>query len=310
MSVTLVSLVMVAFTVHQAVSTHGTPMRGSSLGKVKDLILDLIKTTYKEQKQADMDIHAEREMCAEGKTETEKELASQLTMCKMNRAKKDKSESKLSGCKNRFNECTQEKAQKEAELEKAKKLRAQETKDFKEADKNLESIIESLEKAIIILQRQTRGSLAQMKNMDSITHAFDVMVQGSMLSAADAGRLTALVQNSQASEQASEDDQDLSFAPAAAVYTRKSGSIIDILRDLKEKALSERQDGRKHEMTAQHAFDLLKQDIESEIKENEKCLKMQGECVKECGGDIKDATMVIKMCEHAIAVAKKKQGKK
>merc|ERR1719181_561007 len=108
------------------------------------------------------------------------------------------------------------------------------------------------------------GSLVQLKNADSITQALSVMVKASVLSSADAGRLTALVQSSQASE---DSDSDLSLgAPAAAVYKGQSGGIIETLEDLLEKAEGQLSDARKKETTALHNFEMLKQSLEDSIK--------------------------------------------
>merc|ERR1719181_2588612 len=108
------------------------------------------------------------------------------------------------------------------------------------------------------------GSLVQLKNADSITQALSVMVQASVLNSADAGRLTALVQSSQASE---DGDSDAALgAPAAAVYKGQSQGIIETLEDLLEKAEGQLADARKKETSALHNFEMLKQSLQDEIK--------------------------------------------
>merc|ERR1719393_966406 len=81
-----------------------------------------------------------------------------------------------------------------------------------------------------------------------------------MFSAADAQRLTALVQSSDA------DSDDALGAPAGAVYEGHSGGILDTLGDLMEKAQGQLDDARKKETTALHNFQMLKQSLEDEIK--------------------------------------------
>eukprot|EP00811_Abedinium_folium_P032334 NODE_5388_length_1776_cov_3.241358.p1 GENE.NODE_5388_length_1776_cov_3.241358~~NODE_5388_length_1776_cov_3.241358.p1 ORF type:complete len:575 (-),score=163.36 NODE_5388_length_1776_cov_3.241358:50-1582(-) len=78
------------------------------------------------------------------------------------------------------------------------------------------------------------------------------MVDASLLRSQDAKTLTALVQNS---------EQD-NGAPDAAVYQSHSGSIIDTLSDLLEKARSQLQDARHKETAATHNFEMLKQSLE------------------------------------------------
>merc|ERR1719235_3059780 len=57
-------------------------------------------------------------------------------------------------------------------------------------------------------------------------------------------------------------------APDPAVYKSKSGGIVDVLTDMKEKADAELADLRKAEKTNAHNFDLLKLSIEDAVKAN------------------------------------------
>merc|ERR1719201_2169329 len=54
-------------------------------------------------------------------------------------------------------------------------------------------------------------------------------------------------------------------APAAAAYKSKSGGIVDVLVDMKEKAESELGDLRKAENNAKHNFNMLKQSLEDSM---------------------------------------------
>merc|ERR1719311_1289302 len=63
-----------------------------------------------------------------------------------------------------------------------------------------------------------------------------------------------------------DDDSDLTVgAPAAAVYESKSGSIVDVLEDMKDKADSELDELRKAEGNAKHNFNMLKQSLDDQI---------------------------------------------
>ncbi len=69
-----------------------------------------------------------------------------------------------------------------------------------------------------------------------------------MLRSADAARLTALVQNSQGSD---DGDDDMSVgAPAAAVYESHSGNIIDTLNGLQDEAQTKLAEARKDDVYA------------------------------------------------------------
>merc|ERR1719217_2055052 len=90
------------------------------------------------------------------------------------------------------------------------------------------------------------------------------MVQASVLSSADASRLTALVQTTQDS---SDGDSDSEFgAPAASVYEGHSDGIIGTLEGLTEKAEGQLDKARKTERTSAQNYEMLKQSLTDEIK--------------------------------------------
>merc|ERR1719243_446650 len=90
------------------------------------------------------------------------------------------------------------------------------------------------------------------------------MVQASMLTSADASKLTALVQTTHDS---SSDDSDLELgAPAATVYEGHSDGIIGTLEGLTEKAEAQLDKARKTENTAIQNYQMLKQSLTDEIK--------------------------------------------
>jgi hypothetical protein len=112
------------------------------------------------------------------------------------------------------------------------------------------------------------ASMLQLKNAGSLADALKVMVQASMLSSADASKLTALIQSEQDS---SNGDSDLDVgAPAAAVYEGHSDGIIGTLESLTEKAEAQLEKARKTETTSLHNYEMLKQSLTDEIEFAEK----------------------------------------
>ena len=130
--------------------------------------------------------------------------------------------------------------------------------DFEAEEKELVATIDTLQRAIGVLERELAKSggaaLVQVQSASSVVQALEVMVKAAMFSQADASRLTAFVQSA---HQSSDSDAG---APDAAVYESKSGSIVDVLDDLRDKAESSLSDARAKESKAQHAFELLKQE--------------------------------------------------
>merc|ERR1719392_556357 len=151
----------------------------------------------------------------------------------------------------------------EADLDAATKIREKENADFKAEEAELTEVISMLERATSILSKEmakSGASMLQLKSASSLTEAFNVMVQASALSSADASRLTALVQTEQS-------DSDAEFgAPAAAVYQGQSGGIIATLEGLTEKAEGQLEKARQTESTAVQNYQMLKQSLLDEIK--------------------------------------------
>jgi hypothetical protein len=154
----------------------------------------------------------------------------------------------------------------DADLKAAKQIRAAEALDFKAAEKELTEVVSTLERAISILEREMQkgsASALQVKNAATVAQALTVLVQASALSSADAGKLTALIQNARETTDA---DEDLVGAPAAAPYEGHSDSIIDTLEDILDKAQAQLRDARKTETTAIHNFEMLKQSLDDEVR--------------------------------------------
>jgi len=147
-----------------------------------------------------------------------------------------------------------------------------------------------LERAIRIIEREMHkggSAMLQVKNAGNLVQAFTAMVDASAITASDASKLTAFVQQLQS------DDDDDSGAPAAAVYQSQSGNIVETLSGLLEKAQDLLDETRKKETADQHNFDLMKQSLKDEIKfgkkdmaEAKKNLAMSGESKAAAEGDL------------------------
>merc|ERR1719265_1894217 len=134
----------------------------------------------------------------------------------------------------------------EKELKEATAVRQKEVAIFKASEAELVDAIDSLDRAIGILQKEMSknpAALAQVdtKNLDSLVKSLGAVINAASFTAQDQKNLAALVQQQQGSE-----DDDFG-APAAAVYKSHSGSIFDVLEDMKEKAEGQLADLRKAE---------------------------------------------------------------
>merc|ERR1719162_287664 len=86
----------------------------------------------------------------------------------------------------------------EKDLAAATKIRGEENVDFKATEKELTEVIDSLNRAIGLIEREMAkggASMMQLKSANNLEQAFSAMVEASVMSSADASTLTALVQS-------------------------------------------------------------------------------------------------------------------
>jgi hypothetical protein len=151
----------------------------------------------------------------------------------------------------------------EADLKAATHIRSTEQADFAVKEKDLVETVDTLERAIGIIEKEMKkggAALAQFQKGTSVIEALKVMVEAQSLSTADGSKLSALIQSTQTS-----DDEDTG-APAAPTYENQSGGILDVLNDLLEKSQGELEKARNQEKTDIQNFEMLKQSLEDEIK--------------------------------------------
>jgi len=199
----------------------------------------------------------------------------------------------------------------EGDLKEATGVREKEAADFASAEAELADAVDTLGRAIGILERESAknpAAFAQIdtSNMQKLTQAIGAVVDAASFSGADKQKLMALVQ----SQQGSDDDDDEEGAPAAATYKSHSGGILDVLGDMKEKAEAELSDLRKAESNAKQNFNMLKGSLEGEIaadtkdKQEETSAKAAAEEEKSTAeGDLSQTSKDLSAAEADLAKA-------
>jgi len=184
-------------------------------------------------------------------------------------------------CNAKAEDLAAELARDEADLKAAGEIRASEAKAFAAEELELSEIIDMLQRAIAILEREMAkgASMLQLQRAGSVAQALNIMVQASVFSSADASRLTTLLQRSQ-QDPDSEADGEVN-APAAAVYEGHSGGIIATLEGLLEKAEAQLDTARKTETSNLHNYESMKQALTDEIKYGTEDLNKAKQCVSE-----------------------------
>merc|ERR1719183_3075523 len=106
------------------------------------------------------------------------------------------------------------------------------------------------------LQSRDRNELKEL------TSVFSKMIEANWVNKKDKAVVQSLIQSS-----STDGDEDLELQPQATTssYESHGGGIIDTLVDMKEKAEATLSDSRTAEMKAQHAYEMLKQGLETEI---------------------------------------------
>jgi len=154
----------------------------------------------------------------------------------------------------------------EADLKAATDIRQKEKAVFAATQADLLESIDMLGRAAVIIEKEMKGgaSMMQLEKANNLEQALSVLVQAALIRSADAGKLSSFVQEMQQQEDGE------AGAPAGSVYESHSGSILDTLQDLHEKAEAQLQELRHTETADTHNFEMLKQSIEDEIAYGQK----------------------------------------
>ncbi|CAK0854765.1 unnamed protein product [Prorocentrum cordatum] len=247
---TVLSLLLVAGTAHAD--------DASPIGKVLQLIGDLQSKIIGEGEESQKVYEEFSEWCEERSKNLAYDIKTGNSEVASLKATISEEAAMIASLTTKTEELASAIATDEADLKAATFIREKESADFAAEKGELMDIIDTLERAIGILERHG-ASMLQLKNAKSVAQALDAMVGASMFSQADAQRLTALVQGSE------EDGGDNLGAPSAAVYEGHSGGIVATLTDLLEKAQAQLKEASGAETASLHNFQQLKQSIEDEI---------------------------------------------
>jgi hypothetical protein len=239
------------------------------VGKVVSMLSGLQSELIKEASEAQKMYTEFAEMCEERSRELHNELKTGKATAAELGAAIEKAVADEAVLEEKIGDAADSSSDAESELKKATQLRAKESADFKTEEAELQRTINTIERAITLLERQGSGaSLAQLKQAQSITQVLETMAEAEAINSDDASRLTALVQ--QSSGESSDEEDDEMGAPSAAAYEGKSGQIIDTLEGLLEKTQKQLEDARNGEKNAQHAYSMMKMSLEAKIKTDTK----------------------------------------
>jgi len=164
----------------------------------------------------------------------------------------------------------------ETDLTNAALIREKEAADFAAGEKELMDAIDTLGRAVGVLEKEMAknpAALAQVDttNADKTIEALSVVLDAAAFASGDKRKLQSLLQ----AQQASADDDAAPGAPAAATYKTHTNGIFDVLEDLKEKAEGQLSDLRKAESSTKHNYELLRTSLEAQKDADTKDMKEQ-----------------------------------
>mmetsp|Transcript_76393 Transcript_76393/g.120658 ORF Transcript_76393/g.120658 Transcript_76393/m.120658 type:complete len:697 (+) Transcript_76393:52-2142(+) len=276
------------------------------LSKVLDLMASLTAKITKEGEEEAKAFHDYLEWCDDAAANLHYEIKTGEKEKEELEATIGKCDADIQACSVKIEELSSAIAADEKELKSATKIRAEEQATFEASEKELVDAIDTLDRAIAILQREmskSPASLAQVDttNLDSVLKGLGAVISAASFSSKDQEKLTALVQQNSVS------DDEEPGAPAAAVYKTHSTTIFDVLEDMKEKAESQLDDLRKAESNSKHQYNMLKQSLEDEIEadtkdmDEEKSLKAATEEKKAMAeGDLAETVKELKKDKESL----------
>jgi len=248
----------------------GQSVLGSSSGvspvqKVVSLLTELKMKITKEGEAEETMFAAYMAWCKDGGKEKEFEIKTSKSEIQDLEAIIGKATSDISVSSSKITDLAASLSTNEADLKAATTIREKAHQEFVALEKELIDTLDTLERAINILERKMHGSAlmqapVDFSNLKHLESALSAVIDAAALSLHDRKKLLGLVQSK-------EDEEDDAFAPPAPdAYKSHSEGIIDVLEDLKQKAASSLEQARREETNDRHNFQLLQQSLTDQLK--------------------------------------------
>jgi len=247
--------------------------QANPLGKVLEL-LDSLATKITAEGEAEAKAFKEYfDWCEDVTRNKKNEIKTAKALIEKLEGTIQKAASDIESSASKIDELAASIASGESDLKDATLIREKEAADFAASEKELVDVIDTLDRAIRILDREMQKNPAALMQVDtssltSLMSSLSVVIDAAAFTTSDKQKLVALVQSQQGSDA---DEADVG-APAAAVYKTHSTSIVDVLEGMKEKAEAQLSDLRKAETNTQHNYNMLKQSLEDQAAADEKDL--------------------------------------
>jgi len=224
--------------------------------KVLTLLGDMLAKGTKEKEEEATKFAAFEQWCAgTTQTKTEEIKAAEATMEEQS-AKILKAESEIRALTDRIQELEEDVGRWAQDQKAASDVRSKEHTDYEATLQDYTESLDALTEAIAVLKKQ-----AYSRSQAELVQTLLEVKSYHFLPPSAKSALTGFLQQGQPSVDAMPDDQLFNKAPEAAAYEFQSGGVIEMLVKLKDEFETKKTDLMKEEMTAQHAFELILQQL-------------------------------------------------
>merc|ERR1719191_516315 len=179
-------------------------LREDPISKIISMLSDLQAKVIKEGEVAQKEYDEYAEWCEEESKNLQFEIKTAKAKIEELKATIEDAISKSGSKDEEIGELSASIATDEADLKAATEIRDKEHADFLVEEADLVDIVDMLERAIGIIEREMQkggAALVQLKNAGNLAAALNVLVEVSAISSGDASRLTGLLQSQQNSDE-------------------------------------------------------------------------------------------------------------
>jgi len=222
--------------------------KGGSVQKVIQMLGDMLAKAKMEKNTEEINFAEFNTWCADEKVNLAKSIKSEGESIEVLTNGIAKSQSDIKGLAGEIATLQSDLAKYEADLKSQVSERAKENKAFLAESQDFSESVDAIERAIAVLQKQS----------------FDR--PGSSAALLQLSESTELPQNAKAMIQAFMGMMDADAAPGspeANAYEFQSGSVVDMLKKLRDDFSSQLGNSQKEEMNSKHASDMVTQDLKT-----------------------------------------------
>jgi len=249
------------------------------LAKVFELLKDIKAKVTADGGESDKAYNEYFEWCDDTTKEAGQQIESATRQQNKLVAEIDELNSVIETSESRIEDLASTISKNEGEVKGSAEVRAKENANFKSAEAELSDTIDTLRRAIEVIEREAakNPSLAQLdqSDMPKVLKTLGTVIEAAGFSGGDSSKLLAMVQEQQEGTE-DDEDEDMSLgAPAPAASESKGGGIVEVMQDMQDKAEESLATARKEESNSKHNFEMLNQGLLDEIAQCKKDMEVQ-----------------------------------